>query len=51
MTQKDLAGKIDVSPARVNAYVSGRATPTLKMAAKICRALSITPQDLLATQD
>ena len=51
MTQKDLAGKIEVSPARVNAYVSGRATPTLKMAAKICRALSINPQDLLATQD
>lgn len=51
MTQKDLAGKIEVSPARVNAYVSGRATPTLKMAAKLCRALSITPEELLGTQD
>lgn len=51
MTQKDLAGKIGASPARVNAYVSGRATPTLKMAAKICRALSITPEDLLGTQN
>ena len=51
MTQKDLAGKIEVSPARINAYVSGRATPTLKMAAKLCRALSITPEDLLGTQD
>ena len=51
MTQKDLARKIEVSPARVNAYVSGRAAPTLKVAAKICRALSITPEDLLGTQD
>lgn len=51
MTQKDLARKIEVSPARVNAYVSGRATPTLKVAAKICRTLSITPEDLLGTQD
>lgn len=51
MTQKDLARKIEVSPARVNAYVSGRATPTLKVAAKLCSALSITPEDLLGTQD
>ena len=43
MTQKELASDIGVSPSRVNDFVSGRAEPSLRIAASICRVLGISP--------
>ena len=51
MSQKELAKQLSVSPSRVNAYITGRSTPTLKMAAKICHALSISAAEILGTQE
>lgn len=51
MSQKELAKLLSVSPSRVNAYITGRSIPTLKMAAKICHALSISAADILGTQE
>lgn len=51
MSQKELAKLLSVSPSRVNAYITGRSIPTLKMAAKICHALSISAVELLGTQE
>ena len=47
MTQKQLAGQIGVSPARISDYVSGRAEPTLRIARLLCTALGITPALML----
>ncbi|MDR1004814.1 MAG: helix-turn-helix transcriptional regulator [Prevotellaceae bacterium] len=47
MTQKQLAGKIGVSPSRINDYVSGRSEPTLKIARLLCRTLNISPSAML----
>ena len=47
MTQKQLAQEIGVSPSRINDYVSGRAEPTLRIARLLCRALNITPAQML----
>lgn len=49
MAQKELAEKMSVSQSRINAYMSGRAIPTLKMAARLCRILSIPPSAMLST--
>ena len=51
MSQKELAKQLSVSPSRVNAYITGRSIPTLKMAAKICHALSISAAEILGTQE
>lgn len=51
MSQKELAKQLTVSPSRVNAYITGRSIPTLKMAAKICHALSISAAEILETQE
>lgn len=51
MSQKELAKLLSVSPSRVNAYITGRSIPTLKMAAKICHALSISAAEILGTQE
>ena len=51
MSQKALAEKMSVSPSRINAYVTGRAMPTLKMAAKLCKILEIAPEAMLQCQD
>lgn len=51
MSQKALAEKMSVSPSRINAYVTGRAMPTLKMAAKLCKILEIAPEAMLQSQD
>lgn len=51
MSQKALAEKMSVSPSRINAYVTGRAMPTLKMAAKLCKILEIAPGSMLQCQD
>lgn len=51
MSQKALAEKMSVSPSRINAYVTGRAMPTLKMAAKLCKILEIAPESMLRCQD
>lgn len=51
MSQKELAKQLSVSPSRVNAYITGRSIPTLKIAAKICHALSISAAEILGTQE
>lgn len=51
MSQKALAEKMSVSPSRINAYVTGRAMPTLKMAAKLCKILEIAPEAMLQCRD
>lgn len=51
MSQKALAEKMSVSPSRINAYVTGRAMPTLKMAAKLCKILEIAPEAMLQCGD
>lgn len=51
MSQKELAKLLSVSLSRVNAYITGRSIPTLKMAAKICHALSISAAEILGTQE
>ena len=51
MSQKELAKQLSVSPSRVNAYITGRSIPTLKMAAKICHELSISAAEILETQE
>lgn len=43
MTQKDLASKLGVSQSRVSDFVSGRAEPSLRLAAAICSVLGISP--------
>lgn len=48
LTQKDLAEILDVSPSRINDYLSGRAQPTLKTAKKIYHRLNISPAIILA---
>ena len=47
MTQKDLAGKIGVSPSRVSNYINGRAEPTLRVARALCTILGIAPAAIL----
>lgn len=47
MTQKQLAGKIGISPSRINDYLSGRSEPTLKIARLLCRILNIPPAAML----
>ena len=47
LTQKDLAGLLEVSPSRVNDYFTGRAEPTLKIARKIYQKLKISPAIIL----
>lgn len=43
MTQKELAQRIGVSPSRINDFISGKAEPSLRLAASICSILSIPP--------
>lgn len=47
MTQKQLAHEIGVSPSRVNDYIAGRAEPTLRNAAQLCRVLNMPPSVML----
>lgn len=47
MTQKQLAKEIEVSPSRINDYVSGRSEPTLKIARKLCQVLNISPAAMM----
>ena len=47
MSQKQLAQQIGVSPSRISDYVSGRAEPTLRIARLLCRALKISPAEML----
>lgn len=47
MTQKEVAGKIGVSPSRISDYISGRSEPTLKIARALCLVLGITPSAML----
>ncbi len=47
ITQKELAGNIGVSPSRINDYITGRSEPTLRVAKRLCVALSIPPAAML----
>ena len=47
ITQKELAGKIGVSPSRISDYITGRAEPTLKTARELCKILNIPPAAML----
>jgi len=47
MTQRELAQKLQVSPSRVNDFVTGRSEPSLRNAAIICQVLNISPALLL----
>lgn len=47
ISQKELAGKIGVSPSRISDYVTGRAEPTLKIASRLCSELGISPAAML----
>ena len=47
MSQKELAERIGVSPSRISDYVTGRAEPTLRIAARLCTALGITPAAMM----
>lgn len=47
LTQKQLANELNLSPSRVNDFVSGRAEPTLKIARSLCRVLNISPAAML----
>ena len=47
MTQKQLANEIDLSPSRINDYISGRSEPTLRNAGLLCRVLDIPASDML----
>lgn len=50
MTQKQLAEELNISTSRVSDYITGRSTPTLKIAGKICRILEISPDLMLGIQ-
>ncbi len=47
LTQKELAGKIGVSPSRISDYISGRAEPNLKTARALCQTLHISATAML----
>jgi Predicted transcription regulator containing HTH domain len=47
ISQKDLASQIGVSPSRISDYVTGRAEPTLRIAARLCSALGISPAAMM----
>lgn len=47
MTQKELAGKIGVSPSRINDYITGRSEPTIRIAKRLCVTLGITASAML----
>lgn len=47
MSQKQLAGKIGISPSRINDYIAGRSEPTLKVARLLCKTLNISPAAML----
>ncbi len=43
LSQRQLALQIGVSPSRINDFISGRAEPSLKVAATLCTILGIPP--------
>lgn len=47
LSQKELAEKIGVSPARISEYVNGKAEPTLAVARRLCHELNINPGIIL----
>jgi len=47
MTQKELAASVGVSPSRINDFISGKSTPSLKQAGLLCRILDIKPAAML----
>ncbi len=46
-TQKQLAEDLGISPSRVSDFIKGRGEPSLSLAGKICRLLSIEPALIL----
>lgn len=47
ISQKELAAQIGVSPSRISDYVTGRAEPTLRIAARLCATLGISPAAMM----
>lgn len=47
LSQRRLAAQVGVSPSRINDFINGRAEPTLRVAARLCRALGIPPATML----
>lgn len=47
ISQRQLAAQIGISPSRINDFMSGRAEPSLRIAALLCTALSISPAAML----
>lgn len=49
LTQKNLAELLEISPTRVNDFLSGKAEPTLKTARKIKTRLRIDPSIIIGS--
>lgn len=47
MTQKELAEKLGISPARLSEYMTGKREPTLPVARTLVKNLSISPNVVL----
>jgi len=47
LSQKEVAKRVGISPSRISDYVNGRAEPTLKVAARLCKELHIPPAIML----
>jgi putative transcriptional regulator len=52
MTQKDLAGRIGITPANLNIFATGKARAVrFSTLEAICRELNCQPGDLLSNDD
>lgn len=47
LTQKEPAARLDVSPARLSEYITGKREPTLSVARMLAKNLSIAPEIVL----
>ena len=47
LTQTELAKKLNISPARLSEYISGKREPTLQVARTLVRNLAISPNVVL----
>lgn len=48
LTQAQLADRINVTPASISLWESGKSTPLRKYRAALCQALVCTEEDLMA---
>ncbi|MDO4511650.1 MAG: helix-turn-helix transcriptional regulator [Bacteroidales bacterium] len=47
ITAKQLADEIGISPSRISDYIHNRSEPTLRVARALCKALPISPREML----